>query len=470
MSPFFCEGHIRAGAFEIMNEANRAVAQELFGLLKDLDSQVKRLFPEISKSQPKLTGGLERPVEIFRRFIQVMQVMSLDLLMEASATLQFYRLDMRDLDSPPDENIEAAVSLALNIIAGCIFERAIEADEPSHSSLQSFLSWYFQYRRKTMGESEFSPEYYGHLLGTGIRVAKNKVLEISNEVAHVRDESLVSIGEAKSAVLTDLQQAAAETRGIIQEQLAESKSNLNEIKEALAAYKEEFSEASGKTSDYMNVLKKLQGDLGFLTLGKAFTDFIDEKKSERGWLLCWLLLIGVLVVGVPAGVATWELTHVNNASVTVTSSQASGKNGSTEAAGKNGTETVSKEAKSGAIAGREVPSGVKVGSEDGGGVLRFLYLLPISAIELILVFYFRVVLGQFHSVSAQLLQLRMRLAVCRFLESYGEFREKNKALPFDRFDALVFSNLMPNADQVPSTFDGLDGLAKIFESVRGKGA
>lgn len=452
-----------------MSDTNRDIAQELYGLLKDLDSQVKRLFPEITKSQPKLTGGLERPVEIFRRFIQVMQVMSLDVLMGAPATLQFYRLDMRDLDSPPDENIDAAVSLANHIIAGCIFEKAIEADEPSHSSLQTFMSWYFQYRRKTMGESEFSPEYYGHLLGTGIRVAKNKVLEISDEVSRVRDESLVSIGETKSAVLADLQQASAETRGIIQEQLDNSRSNLDEIKEALIAYKKEFEEASGKTSEYMNVLKKLQGDLGFLTLGKAFTDFIDEKRSERGWLLCWLFVIGVIVVGVPAGVATWEIAHEKNMPVTVTALQAAVKNDSA-AANKDGTEAVSKETKSGAIAGGEVLTGARVGAEDRGGFWRLLYLLPISAIELILVFYFRVVLGQFHSINAQLLQLRMRLAVCRFLESYGEFREKNKALPFEKFEALVFSNLMPNADQVPSTFDGLDGLAKIFESVRGKGA
>lgn len=454
-----------------MSETKSIIAQELYGLLKDLDSQVRRLFPSITNNKPRLTGGLERPVEIFHRFIQVMQVMSLDVLMEAPATLQFYRLDMRELDSPPDENIEAAVSLAIHIIAGCIFERAIEADEPSHSSLQSFLSWYFQFRRKTMGESEFSPEYYGHLLGTGIRVARNKVLEMRDEVSHIRDESLVSIGEAKSAVLTDLQQAAAETRGIIQDQLAESKSNLKGIHEALRAYKEEFEEASGKTADYMSVLKKLQGDLGFLTLGKAFTDFIDEKKLERGWLLCWLLVIGVLVVGVPSGVATWELIQEKNASVTVMASQAVVKNGLDEAAEKgSGKEVASKGNQGSPNAGGEASANVQVGGGGEIGLWRFLYLLPISAIELILVFYFRVVLGQFHSVNAQLLQLRMRLAVCRFLESYGEFREKNKALPFEKFDALVFSNLMPNADQVPSTFDGLEGLAKIFDSVRGRGA
>lgn len=99
-----------------------------------------------------------------------------------------------------------------------------------------------------------------------------------------------------------------------------------------------------------------------------------------------------------------------------------------------------------------------------------LYTLPtILTVEVLLVYLFRVVLGQFRSVKAQLLQLGLRIALCQFIESYaersGNVREKNKSA-WEKFEAVVFSSLVPDGEGIPSTFDGVEQLANIVKSIR----
>ncbi|MDP4073746.1 hypothetical protein [Acidovorax sp. A1169] len=104
------------------------------------------------------------------------------------------------------------------------------------------------------------------------------------------------------------------------------------------------------------------------------------------------------------------------------------------------------------------------------GVL--LYILPtVVAIEVILIYFFRVVLGQFRSVKAQVLQLDLRIALCQFVQSYAEYSAKVKKddpNALAKFEALVFSSLVPDSEGIPSTFDGAEQLTKLIQSIRGK--
>ncbi|WP_157755464.1 hypothetical protein [Pseudomonas frederiksbergensis] len=100
-----------------------------------------------------------------------------------------------------------------------------------------------------------------------------------------------------------------------------------------------------------------------------------------------------------------------------------------------------------------------------------LYTLPtILAIEVILIYFFRVVLAQFRSVKAQVLQLDLRIALCQFVQSYAEYSmkiKKDDPSALAKFEAVVFSSLVSESEGIPSTFDGAEQLANLIKSIRG---
>lgn len=101
------------------------------------------------------------------------------------------------------------------------------------------------------------------------------------------------------------------------------------------------------------------------------------------------------------------------------------------------------------------------------------YSLPtILTIEIILLYFFRVVLSQFKSVKAQLLQIDLRVSLCQFVESYAEYvatiREQD-AHALEKFESLIFSGLVAVETGIPSTFDGVDQLVSLVKSLRGDG-
>lgn len=98
-------------------------------------------------------------------------------------------------------------------------------------------------------------------------------------------------------------------------------------------------------------------------------------------------------------------------------------------------------------------------------------LPPLLALELILLYFFRVVLMNYRDLKAQLLQLDLRVSLCQFIQSYSEYSTKIKKLDpgaLERFEAIVFSAIPSSAEKTPATFDGVDQLSKLFSSMRGK--
>jgi hypothetical protein len=96
-------------------------------------------------------------------------------------------------------------------------------------------------------------------------------------------------------------------------------------------------------------------------------------------------------------------------------------------------------------------------------------LPPVVALEVLFIYFFRVVLVHFRSIKAQLLQLELRTALCQFIESYSSYSEKIKKqnpTALDKFESLVFSGLLASEEQLPSTFDGTEQLAKLFKSMK----
>jgi len=95
--------------------------------------------------------------------------------------------------------------------------------------------------------------------------------------------------------------------------------------------------------------------------------------------------------------------------------------------------------------------------------------VSIGALELIFVYFFRVALHNFRAVKAQILQLDLRVALLQFIQSYAKFAKGERAsgeATFDKFEQLIFSGLVSGEKDLPSTFDGLDGVAKIIDKLR----
>ncbi|UGS46689.1 hypothetical protein JMT66_03055 [Kosakonia cowanii] len=102
-----------------------------------------------------------------------------------------------------------------------------------------------------------------------------------------------------------------------------------------------------------------------------------------------------------------------------------------------------------------------------GGLIK---IIPIASITLILIYYFRVALGNYNSVRAQVMQIELRKSLCRFIQSYADYAKElpreNTAL-LSKFEDVIFSNIMISEEKTPSTFDGIEQLATLLSSIKG---
>lgn len=95
--------------------------------------------------------------------------------------------------------------------------------------------------------------------------------------------------------------------------------------------------------------------------------------------------------------------------------------------------------------------------------------LPIIALEVIILYFFRVVLSAHRSTRAQLAQLDLRMTLCQFVQSYVTYSEAfSKSAPglLDRFESIIFSGLQTDPEKIPNTFDGVEQLANLINSLK----
>ncbi|EKF9303006.1 hypothetical protein ACPFUO_003488 [Vibrio cholerae] len=97
------------------------------------------------------------------------------------------------------------------------------------------------------------------------------------------------------------------------------------------------------------------------------------------------------------------------------------------------------------------------------------FLLPVMSLEIILIYYFRILLGNYNSIKAQIVQLELRQTLCQFIQGYSEYAvsiRKNDKQVLDKFENIIFSNILTDESKIPSTFDGLDSIGNIMKSIK----
>ncbi|OOF25714.1 hypothetical protein BZJ18_10915, partial [Salinivibrio sp. IB872] len=85
------------------------------------------------------------------------------------------------------------------------------------------------------------------------------------------------------------------------------------------------------------------------------------------------------------------------------------------------------------------------------------------------IYYFRVVLFNYRAVKNQLLQIELRKTLCRFIQSYStyssEIRKKDSDLLVN-FEKVIFSGISSGEGEIPSTYDGIEQLARLVKSLK----
>lgn len=97
--------------------------------------------------------------------------------------------------------------------------------------------------------------------------------------------------------------------------------------------------------------------------------------------------------------------------------------------------------------------------------------LPAISLTLVLIYYFRIALANYNSIRSQIMQIELRKSLCQFIQSYAEYsstiKSKDSQL-LSKFEDVIFSNIMASEDKVPSTFDGVEHLASLITSLKGR--
>lgn len=158
-------------------------------------------------------------------------------------------------------------------------------------------------------------------------------------------------------------------------------------------------------------LENLGGDYNFAGLTKAYSDFYRTKSIERWISLSVLVLLALLSL---------------------------------------------------------LPLGIKLITENANKVsdVNVLHYFGFSALTVIALYFFRVSLQNYNSIKAELTQIKLRMNLCMFVDHYSDFsKNKDNREALEKFENIIFSNIQPNENNIPSTFDGLEQLASLIESV-----
>ena len=166
-----------------------------------------------------------------------------------------------------------------------------------------------------------------------------------------------------------------------------------------------------KVQQLSDTLENLKQGFNFVALSDGFSRMLNEKKSSKKWILLLLFLIAGIISTIPA----YKFLS------------------------------------------------------DGGTNLTWQQIAISAGLELVLIYFFRVVLFHYRTVQTQIMQLDLRLSLCQFIQSYAEYAKEiktNDKDALDKFENLIFSSILSSDEKIPSTFDGLEQLNSLIKQFK----
>lgn len=101
--------------------------------------------------------------------------------------------------------------------------------------------------------------------------------------------------------------------------------------------------------------------------------------------------------------------------------------------------------------------------------ILLLTAIPAVSATLLLIYYFRILLSNYKSITSQLLQLDLRKTLCAFIQDYANYSSELKQKDKDalaKFENIIFSSLVADDSKIPSTFDGIEQISNLVKSIK----
>jgi len=102
-------------------------------------------------------------------------------------------------------------------------------------------------------------------------------------------------------------------------------------------------------------------------------------------------------------------------------------------------------------------------------LVHYASVIPIISITIIFIYFFRISLQSLNSSKAQRDQIELRKTLCTFIQHYVRYSaeiKKDDPDSLTKFENIIFSNILPNGNDIPSAYDGIEQLAKLITSVK----
>ncbi|MCZ4324392.1 hypothetical protein [Pseudomonas anguilliseptica] len=307
----------------------------------------------------------------------------------------------------PDE-WDKACEININWIGEQFINRLSSIEEdPSKTQLDEICSMCFRFLFEfyLSIKSELSMEF---------EAARNFA---SNNLQHFETSAKVQIEYAIREMPISIFKALANS-----EQITNIK-DFNSVAAKAAELKDqwdnELSVKEAKVNKLRDSLSEYENGFNFVGLYQGFDDLASEKKRDCGTLITWLRLLAVVIV-LPVIAEIFVIyNNIENISVI-------------------------KEA-------------------------LLISVLPTISLMAISIYYFRVILHNFRSTKSQLLQLELRKTLCRFIQKYSEYSQEIRTKdsnPLEKFENIIFSGIVSDDEKLPSTYDGIEQIAKLIKSLK----
>ncbi|HEQ3484970.1 TPA: hypothetical protein VGS89_001540 [Vibrio cholerae] len=181
----------------------------------------------------------------------------------------------------------------------------------------------------------------------------------------------------------------------------------------------DLAEREAKVNSLKESLSKYENAFNFVGLYQGFDELAIEKKAERDGILFWLRVLSVVIISPIVAELIFVYLHLDNVAAV----------------------------------------------RDG----LIVSIFPTVSLVAISVYYFRVLLFNYKSVKSQLLQIDLRKTLCRFIQNYSEYSsdiKKKDANSLEKFENIIFSGIVTDDGNLPSTFDGMEQIGKLIKAAK----
>jgi hypothetical protein len=317
----------------------------------------------------------------------------------------------KDWDSKCDFNISSIGEFLLNSLIG--FNKESNKNEIDDIA-SSFFRFLIEYSISTRTSIDLELEYAKRVISDN----SDKYSESAEiQINYALRDMLVLILKnlLNSSEIKNLKNITSiiEQKNIIEERWEKM------ISEKQDAWNEEVSDREERVSEIKESLEKYETAFNFVGLYQGFDDLLKSKRKERVILLVFLIALALVIVSPLIFEIKFIFDNPNS-----------------------------------------------IGRYKDAAL--FL-LMPTLSLIVITTYFFRVLLSNYKSVKSQIMQIELRMTLCRFIQSYADYsadlKGKNETT-LNKFEEIIFSNILSSDTVSLSAFDGMEKFSALVKSTK----